>query len=337
MMDLNQLKIFAKVVEKSSFTGAAKALGLTKTTVSRKINELETRVGVQLLTRTTRSVRPTTQGIAFYHNIADAFNAMMAAEQQLMSLQHDTAGKISIVIPHELETVFSSEIFSSFIAAHPEIELDIALSSRYPAQALDDNVDVIFHFTPLTDSQLETLKLLNFDRLITASPSYLRQHGIPFSPADLELHSYIDCTAAESGANEQRRIQIFDGETWTTVNTKVTLSMDSTALAKELAIAGVGIAALPQSLAAEEIAKGTLVEVLHDFPIRSNILYMSYTKQLSMPTRTLRFIEHLYSQLSALFVDELLESPEFLLEQAQSYVLDEDEEEMPLYGSAANS
>ncbi|WP_052074834.1 LysR family transcriptional regulator [Shewanella mangrovi] len=318
-MDLNQLKIFARVVEKNSFTGAAKSLGLTKTTVSRKISDLESRVGVQLLTRTTRSVKPTSQGIAFYHNIATAFNAMSIAEQQLMALQLCAVGKLKIVIPYELETIFSAEIFSSFIRLHPDIELDIALSSRHPNQVIEENVDVIFHFTPLADNQLETIKLLNFDRLITASPQYLKQHGAPQTPSELRQHKYIDCTAADIGSHEQHKVQIFDGETWASVNTKATLTMDSTALAKELAIAGVGITALPQSLAEQEIANGTLVEVLHDYPIRSNILYMSFAKQAAIPSKSLRFIRHLYSKLQTLYADEILESPEFLFAQNEHY------------------
>ena len=312
-MDLNQLKIFAKVAEKRSFTGAATALGLTKTTVSRKISELEQRVGVQLLNRTTRKVSPTAQGASFYQNIANAFDEMLNAEQQLVAEQYMDTGTISLLIPQELNNVFSATIFSSFIEKHPDINIDIQFANRLPDNLPDAGIDLAFHFDASVNKQLASVKLLNFNRRLVASPSYLAKHGIPLTPATLEQHGYIDCLPHQSqlGSNAGE-LTMFDGNNWLTVTPKVKLTMDSTQMAKELAVNGVGITALPEALAEAAVAQGSLVTVLDDYPLQNHVLHLSYQRQSPMPSRCLLFIRHLYQMLSHEFADEVLEVPEVI-------------------------
>lgn len=308
-MDLNQLKIFAKVVEQHSFTGAAKLLGLTKTTVSRKVSDLETRVGVQLLTRTTRKVNPTPQGFAFYKNIANAFNDMKLAEQQLQAEQYLETGTIKLVLPYELKQIFSSAVFSSFIQAHPDINLDITFAHRPPSCVVDGDIELVFHFDELHDPQIETTKLLNFSHRLIASPQYIARYGMPQTPEALNRHHYIDCLAANRADMEHGRLSMFDGHSWLALSPKVRLTMDSFELAKELAVSGLGIAALPEELAEQEVAQGRLVTVLDDYPMRNPVLYMSYLRQSPMPSRTLLFMRHLYDQLNLSFANEVLEIP----------------------------
>ncbi|MCH1920756.1 LysR family transcriptional regulator [Shewanella sp. A3A] len=306
-MDLNQLKIFAKVVEQHSFTGAAKLLGLTKTTVSRKVSDLETRVGVQLLTRTTRKVNPTPQGFAFYQNIANAFNDMKVAEQQLQAEQYLESGTIKLVLPYELNQIFSSAVFSSFIQAHPDINLDIAFANKGASSVMDDDAELAFHFDEHHAPQIETTKLLNFSCRLAASPQYIARHGMPLTPEALNRHHYIDCSAYDE--NTKGQLNMFDGHSWLTLTPKVRLTMDSFMLAKELAVSGLGITALPEELAEEEVTQGRLVTVLDDYPMRNHVLYMSYLRQSPMPSRTLLFIRHVYDQLNLSFANEVLEIP----------------------------
>lgn len=310
-MDLNQLKIFAKVVEKRSFTGAANALGLTKTTVSRKISELENRVGVQLLNRTTRKVSPTPQGASFYQNIATAFDEMLNAEQQLVAEQYLDIGTISLLIPQELNNVFSAAIFASFIAEHPDIDIDIQFANRIPDHLPEAGIDLAFHFDASHNKQLASVKLLNFNRRLVASPDYLAKHGIPLTPATLNHHDYIDCLPHQS-QSQNGELTMFDGNQWLTVTPKVKLTMDSAQMAKELAINGVGITALPEALAEAAVAQGNLVTVLDDYPLQNHILHLSYPRQSPMPSRCLLFIRHLYRMLSIDFADEVLEVPEVI-------------------------
>ncbi|MCL1073184.1 LysR family transcriptional regulator [Shewanella dokdonensis] len=304
-MDLNQLQIFAKTVEIKSFTGAAKALGLTKTTVSRKISELEERVGIKLLTRSTRRIALTHDGVLFYETIYKAFSELKTAESQLIT--DIDKGKIKVVLPYELNDVVDYSIFYSYLEAQKNINIELELCNKSKYNLINENIDILFHFNEINDNTIKSIKLLNINKLMVASPSYISKHGAPTYPTEINTHNYIDCMSNQSVDIEQGKIKLFDGKSWVYLTPNIKMSLDSAILAKNLAIDGFGITVLPEELAEVEIAKGTLINILEDYPIKSSILYLSYIKQHPIPSRITSFINHIHTNLISKFSDRVID------------------------------
>ena len=317
-MDLNRVQIFAQVVEQGSFTGAARALGLTKTTVSRKVAELETQTGVQLLFRTTRALRLTEAGSVYYNKVTKILQDLETAEVQLSASQQRIKGKLRVVLPFEMGQLFMGPVFASFLESFPDISIDTELTSRH-VDLIEEGIDVLFHVGMIEDSRIQTLKLFNTSTTLMASPSYIERFGEPKTPAELVEHRYIDCQFSRHRGGDDGVVGIFDGEKWCKIEPKVPFRVNNITLAREVAIAGLGIAALPVMIAEEALRSGELVPLLEDFPMEHNVLTISYPKRAYMPRKYMVFIDYIYQTLFRTKAEELLEKPDFveLLEEEQ--------------------
>ncbi|WP_063355104.1 LysR family transcriptional regulator [Shewanella mangrovi] len=310
-MDLNRVQIFAQVVEQGSFTGAARALGLTKTTVSRKVAELETQTGVQLLFRTTRALRLTEAGSEYYNKITKILQDLENAEAQLSASQQRVKGSLKVICPFEMGQLFLGPVFASFLEAYPDISIDTELTSR-KVDLIEEGIDVLFHVGMIEDSRIQTYRLFNTSTTLMASPKYLARFGKPTKPADLVNHRYIDCQYSRHlGSSDS--IRIFDGQRWQTIEPQVPFRVNNITLAREVAISGLGIAALPVMIAEQALVSGELVPLLEDFPMEHNVLTMSYPKRAYLPRKYMVFIDFIYQMLFRSKDEELLEKPDFVL------------------------
>ncbi|QSX33804.1 LysR family transcriptional regulator [Shewanella avicenniae] len=310
-MDLNRVQIFAQVVEQGSFTGAARALGLTKTTVSRKVAELETQTGVQLLFRTTRALRLTEAGAEYYNKITKILQDLENAEAQLSASQQRVKGKLKIVCPFEMGQLFLGPVFTSFLEAYPDISIDTELTSRH-VDLIEEGIDLLFHVGMVEDSRIQTYKLFNTSTTLMASPKYLARFGTPTKPSDLVDHRYIDCHHSRHMSGDDA-IRIFDGQRWQEIEPQVPFRVNNITLAREVAISGLGIAALPVMIAEQALLSGELVPLLEDFPMEHNVLTMSYPKRAYLPRKYMVFIDFIYQTLFRSKDEELLEKPEFVV------------------------
>ncbi|MDF0534633.1 LysR family transcriptional regulator [Shewanella yunxiaonensis] len=310
-MDLNRVQIFAQVVEQGSFTGAANALGLTKTTVSRKVAELEKQTGVQLLFRTTRALRLTEAGAEYYNKITKILLDLENAEAQLSASQQRVKGNLHVVCPFEMGQLFMGPVFACFLESYPDIRIDTELSNRN-VDLIAEGVDILFHVGMVEDSRLQTYRLFNTSTVLVASPSYLKRFGHPQQPEELWQHKYIDLYTSLAKLPSEGQIRIFDGQQWQSITPKIQFRVNNITLAREVAIAGLGIAALPPMIVEEAIKSGELVPLLEDFPMEHNVLGVSFPKRAYLPRKYIIFIDFVYQVLFRYKADELLEKPDFV-------------------------
>lgn len=188
--DLNDTLIFVKMVEQGSFTAAARALGLPKTTVSRKVQELEARLGAQLLNRTTRRLGLTEAGSVYYEHCQNIARELDEAESAVGQLQGGPRGWLRFSAPYSIGIAWITPLLGEFHARYPEVRLDMHLSNE-PVDVIGGEIDMALRAGPLPDSSLVARRLATFRTQVFASPRYIERHGEPLHPDELRHHRVI--------------------------------------------------------------------------------------------------------------------------------------------------
>lgn len=188
--DLNESLMFVKVVEHGSFSAAGRALGQPKTTLSRKVLELEARLGAQLLKRTTRRIGLTEAGAVYYEHCRRIARDLEEAEAAVNQLQAGPRGWLRFTAPVSLGLNAVSPLLAEFRARHPEVRLDMVLSND-SLDLIGNEIDLALRVGNLPDSSLVARRLAAFDAHVFASPGYLARYGEPLTPEDLEHHRVL--------------------------------------------------------------------------------------------------------------------------------------------------
>lgn len=287
-----QLDTFVTVVKTGSFTAAADQLGQATSVISRRVKQLEQRLGVALLVRTTRSLRLTSEGEWYYQQASSILRQLAQADHFLMDRSHKPAGKLRIdsatpFILHQLVP-----LVSEFLALYPEIELTLDSSESF-INLIEKRVDVAIRFGELTDSSLKARKLGAGFRRLLASPDYLASFGTPDTLADLAQHRCIGFSSADN--LNRWPIRDPDGELY-----KITpyVTADSGETIRQLALHGNGIACLSGFMTQEDIRAGRLVPVLEH--AREQVLmpvYAVYYSEGEANPRVRCFIDFLTQKL----------------------------------------
>lgn len=189
-MDLNEIVVFARVVETRSFTAAAQQLGLPKSTVSRKVSQLEERLGARLLQRTTRKLSLTEIGAAYFERCQRIVADIAAAEQLVGDLQATPRGRLKVTAPVDLGAFALGALTGAFLSKHPDIEVHLDLSDRL-VDLIDDGYDLAIRFGPLAESSLIARRLASSSMGMYATPEYLARRGTPTEPDDLADHELL--------------------------------------------------------------------------------------------------------------------------------------------------
>ncbi len=287
-MDLNDIVVFTKVVETKSFTGAAEQLGLPKSTVSRKLAQLEERLGVRLVQRTTRKLALTDIGEAYYTRCARIVADVSAAEQLVTDMQATPRGRVRVTAPIDLSTRHIGAIVAGFLGLHPDINVELDASDRI-IDLIEDGYDLGIRFGQLPESTLIARRLCSISSFLCASPAYLAAKGTPKTVDDLEAHDRVLFTPTP-------RIQ-----SWTLSNGDATYDFGRPArfasnnfgAVRDLAVAGGGISLLSDFMIATDIADGTLVHVMPEWAGMKTDVHAVYPARQNLPPRLGLFIEHL--------------------------------------------
>jgi DNA-binding transcriptional LysR family regulator len=189
-MDLNEIVVFAKVVETRSFTAAAAQLGLPKSTVSRKVAQLEERLGVRLLQRTTRKLSLTEIGQAYFERCQRIVSDIMTAEQMVTDMQSTPRGLLRVTAPVDLGAFALGALVTEFLTDFADIHVELVLTDRV-VDLVDEAVDLGIRFGPLAESTLIARKLTAVGMRLCAAPSYLARKGTPAHPDDLDVHDIV--------------------------------------------------------------------------------------------------------------------------------------------------
>jgi DNA-binding transcriptional LysR family regulator len=287
-MDLNDIVVFTKVVETRSFTGAAEQLGLPKSTISRKLAQLEERLGVRLVQRTTRKLALTDIGEAYYARCARIVADIHAAEQLVTDMQATPRGRLKLTAPVDLSSRHLGAIISDFLAAHPDIFVELEATDRV-VDLIEEGFDVAVRFGDLPESTLIARRLCAIEAVLCATPAYLERRGAPKSIEELDEHDRVLFTPSA-------RIQ-----SWTLVNGDASyefgrparFASNNVGAVREAALAGAGIALLTNFIVAADIASGTLVRLLPDWRGKPIDVHAVYPARQNLPPRLALFLEHL--------------------------------------------
>jgi DNA-binding transcriptional LysR family regulator len=190
MNRLEELEAFVAVVDFRGFSSAGEKLGIAKSMVSRRVSELEKRLGVQLLQRTTRRQALTEAGREFHQRALQILADLNEAEQVVADTQCRISGKIRLALPLGLGTSQLAEPISQFMEDNPEIEIEIDLNDRQ-IDLIEENIDLAIRVGDLEDSSLIARKLASVHFAICASPAYLARFGEPQHPAELPVHEVL--------------------------------------------------------------------------------------------------------------------------------------------------
>lgn len=307
-MDLNRIQIFAQVVDKGSFTAAAKAMGITKATVSRKIAELEHSTGVQLLLRTTRSLKLTEAGSIYFNKVNKILTDLRSAEDQLSASQQTIRGNLRIVCPIEFGQQALGPVIAKFLEDYPQMQIEAELTNR-KVDMVEEGIDVMFHVQGLDDPRLENFRLINAHKMLMASPEYLQKFGTPASPDELVKHKGIRLASPYIDGNWR----IFDGKQWQEIIPDSRLQVNNITLAREAAIDGLGIASLPMMIAYDALQRGDLLPILQDFPMEHVTVDLIYPKRAYLPRKCRTFIEYFYEALFQRWGNLVLDTPPYVI------------------------
>jgi DNA-binding transcriptional LysR family regulator len=284
---LDDALIFTRVVECHSFTQAAQSLGMQKSTVSRRIALLEERLGVRLLNRTTRKLRLTEVGQAYYERCRQIMLDFAEAEQAVMQLQQEPSGLLRITAPIEFGQLFLGGVLGRFMRQYPQISAEVELTSR-DVDPLEEGVDIAIQVGQPRDSTLIARKLLESRRRLCASPDYLARHGVPLTIHELAGHRAILLP------QDSPRYWPLVGEQ---VQCQRVLSCNNITLAREAALAGAGISGLPVMISEEALRSGRLVELLPAARLPIGELYAVYPSRRFQAMKVKTFLDFLMASL----------------------------------------
>jgi DNA-binding transcriptional LysR family regulator len=290
-MDLDGIAIFVKVIQAGSFSQAAKLLGMPNSTVSAKISALEKRLGVTLLQRTTRRLRLTEAGEAYFQRSVRALDELQAAENELESSRGEPNGVLRLTAPVDVGHDIVPPLVHRYLEAHPAMEVDLLITNRV-VDLVSEAVDLAIRAGDLKDSRLIARRFdLGYFGL-WASPEYLARNGAPRHLKDLAEHHFLRFSQFANSA-----IQLSNGKETARIPNEGRLQADDFETIRGLAALGEGVAFLPSFLCAEEKNREKLVRVLPQWRGDKVSLSFVYPAQKFVPTKVRAFIAVAEAQL----------------------------------------
>lgn len=288
MSQFKQIATFVEVVAKGSLSAAARAEGIAPAMVSRRLDALETRLGVKLLQRTTRRLALTDEGIAFLEDCQRILADLENAESAVSARSAHASGHLTISAPAGFGRWHVAPLLPSFLTEHREVTLTLSLNDRV-VDLIAEGIDVAIRIAPMNDSNLVGVKLADNRRVVVASPAYLKRHGTPKNLAELAQHN---CLAISSDGS-QRGWSFRQGGKVITMKVSGNMECNDGEVLHHWALAGKGLAWRSLWEVGSEIAAGQLISVLDDFAAPSNNIYAVFAQRRHLPLRVRAFVDFL--------------------------------------------
>ncbi|WPU66519.1 LysR family transcriptional regulator [Peredibacter starrii] len=286
-MDLNSVSMFVRVVQLGSFSKAGVELGVPKSTISKKIAELEVHLQTTLLRRTTRSLQLTESGRTFFEQASKSLSELKSAEVYAQEANLEPAGVLRVTAVADFATQVISPILAGFLKKYPKIKLELVQTDKV-LDLVNDNIDVAVRIGKLTDSNLKSRKLGKHRYQMMASPAYLKSCPPLNSPQDLKNHTCL-VFAPRS-----------DFRVWNLKTDRYKASIDvngqfvssSASAVRMLAIEGAGIALLPVPTCVSELESGKLKIVLPSWELEEANVHFVYQKLEFTPLKVTAFLDY---------------------------------------------
>ncbi|MBL7003503.1 MAG: LysR family transcriptional regulator [Gammaproteobacteria bacterium] len=286
MSKIEEIEAFVQVVEHQSFTKAAELLEIAKSSLSRRVNELEKRLGVQLLQRTTRKLFLTEQGEQFYQRCLQILSDINEAEDTLRDAQNEIKGRIKIAIPLSFGNKILSKLLSDFIKKHPQIDLQVDLNDRQ-INLVEDGFDLAIRIGELSDSSLIARKLGSTKLITCASKEYIQLNGLPKTPEELKRHQGLFYTNTSAQSLWQYQV---NGTTNHYIPQKI-LSANNGAFLGRAAINGLGIIHSPDFIVRNALKRGELQVMLSEYEILDIGIYAVFPPGRLIPKRLYALVD----------------------------------------------
>jgi DNA-binding transcriptional LysR family regulator len=283
-MDLNQIVVFTRVVQAGSFSAAARALGMPKSTVSRKVSGLEDRIGARLIQRTTRKLGLTDAGRLYYEHSARIVAEIDAAEQAVGSMEAAPRGLLRVTAP--LTFTMLGPIVGEYLKRNPDVQVDLVCTDRR-VDLVEDGFDVAIRAGALADSTLIARSLGSIRSVLVAAPSYLKRNGQPRTPRQLERHTCISFGVGAApnvwplhAADEKVELRVAPR-----------FIVNDAEILRDVAVAGIGIALMPSIIGADDLRAGRLRRVLPRWSSAATPLHAVYPTARHLSPKVVAFLD----------------------------------------------
>lgn len=288
MIDFAAIPVFVTVIETGSFSKAAEQLGSSKSAVSKRITQLETRLGVRLINRTTRKLSLTQAGEQYLDYASRAFEAAKQGEDIITQQQGKPKGLVKFGVPMSFGRLHIAPLITDFQTRYPDIQLDMQLDDSI-VDIVEAGLDFVIRIGELKDSSLIAKPIAPCHSIICASPNYLAKAGTPESPQSLTEHNCLRYSYYQAGNDwhfnsPQGRVNI---------TPKGNFCSNNSEAIHQVVLSGMGIAQLPKFIVAEDIQAKRLIPLLTEHPLPEHGIYALLPERKHIPTKVSLLIAHL--------------------------------------------
>ena len=286
MDTLDLMRTFVAVVDSMSFTAAGQRLGRSKALISKHIGELEERLGTRLIHRTTRSVKVTEIGRAYYDRARTLLTDFEALEDTVKAQSGQPRGRLRVTAPQTLGEMELMEMVKAFRARYPLLELEIFLADRI-VDLVGEGFEVALRVTTLQDSSLIARKLCDVRLLLCASPDYLAQHGSPQAPGDLVRHNCI----VDTNIRWRESWRFGHPDAGDQIRVNPCISVNSATAVHRAVVEGMGIGFIPEFAVTRDLRQGRLVTLFETETQHRLGVYLVYPHRLHLSAKVRAFID----------------------------------------------
>lgn len=290
---LDSMRLFTRVVDRRSFTQAANDLGIPRSTATQVIRQVEERLGVRLLLRTTRTVRPTLDGEAYYRRCLSILDDVEDAEGAFRGAT--PKGILRVEVQGTIARHFLMPGLPDFFARYPEIEIAMSESDRW-VDVVREGVDCVLRYGALQDSDLVTRTVTLLPRMTCAAPGYLDRYGTPQTIEDLMHHRAVGLRSITTGAITPFEFLTASGPR--RVEVAAPFSVTGTETFLDGVRLGLGLAQMPLFHIERDLAAGRLVQVLPDEPLQPGPVSVLYPRNRQLAPRVRLFIDWVVQRFS---------------------------------------
>jgi len=287
------MMLFTAVVRANGFSQAARDIGQPKSTISRKVAQLEEELGVRLLQRDSRNISLTQIGALFFQHCETISQEIEAAKAIIENTHSDISGSLRIAIPVSFSQEVIGHLCSSFMRLYPNIELDIQFTDN-DIGLVGEGYDIAIKYGPLQSSDLVARLLFERQPILVASPNYIKKHGAPATPQELTKHQGILLGTSLSapiwsiGKGNRKIMATFQRK----------VRVNSAKMVKRFALDDFGIALLSNTSCKQEIASGSLVPILQEWPMDPIKVYGVYSSRRQLASNISAFLDFISKRYS---------------------------------------
>ncbi|CAG9165925.1 LysR family transcriptional regulator [Cupriavidus respiraculi] len=284
------MQAFARVVETGSFTKAADTLHMSKTSVTQLVQQLEARLRVKLLNRTTRKVNVTADGAAYYERVIRLLADMDDAETSLSGASAVPRGRLRVDVPSPLARMILVPALPAFHARYPDIQLDLGVSDRI-VDVIDENVDCVIRGGEVADQSLRARHVGDLRLGVYAAPGYVQRAGTPAHPAELENTHHRIVGFLWSRTGKPLPYAMRRGAESANAHGRYAVSVDDGNAYLAAGLAGMGVLWLPDYMARPHLARGELVPLLQEWELEPMPLYLAFPPNRHVSAKLRVFVD----------------------------------------------